>query len=145
MGEEPGSGASALDGARGQRRLAEALALRAGQPWAHQAPDDEACRDVLELLGDVFAQAFECPAAIGAVLVGVEHRLFTGKTSSSPRTLTRCPLRSATSTTVSGPDPADNAPPITSTGTNDAPDSGDSSPCSLGSRRHVNTRLRSTS
>ena len=67
--------------ARAQRRLVEALALRAGQPWAHQAPDDEACRDVLELLGDVFAQALECPAAIGAVLVGVEHRLFTGKVS----------------------------------------------------------------
>ena len=79
MGEEPRSWPSALGGARRQRRLMEALAPGAREPGAYKALDDEPGRNVLQLLGDVLAQALQTPTAIGASFPGVEDRLFTGK------------------------------------------------------------------
>ena len=66
-------------------------------------------------------------------------------TSNAPRTLTRCPLRSASSASVSGAAASDNALDTISTGTNTASGSGASSARSRGSRRQVNTRLVFTS
>ena len=57
----------------------EALAPDAGEPATHEALDDEPGRNVLQLLGDVLAQALQTPAAIGASLPGAEERLLTGK------------------------------------------------------------------
>ena len=79
VGEEPRSGPPALDRARRQRRLMEALAPSAGQPWANEPLDHEARRDVLQLLGDVLAQALQIGAAVGALMPWGENRLFTGK------------------------------------------------------------------
>ena len=79
VGEEPRSGPPALDRARRQLRLMEAIAPSAGQPWANEPLDHEARRDVLQLLGDVLAQALQIGAAVGALLPWGENRLFTGK------------------------------------------------------------------
>ena len=79
VGEKPRSWPSALDGARRQGRLVKALAPGAREPGTHKALDDEPGRNVLQLLGDVLAQALQTPAAIGALFPGAEDRLFTGK------------------------------------------------------------------
>jgi hypothetical protein len=55
VGEKARTRPTALDRARGQRRLNEALAPRAGEPWPHDAVHDEPAGHVLQLLGDVLA------------------------------------------------------------------------------------------
>ena len=92
MGEEPGSWPSALDRARGQRRLMEALAPDAGQPWANVPLDHEARRVVLQLLTDVLAQALQTLTAIGAPFSWSEDGVFAGKVSGQ-RAAPGCALR----------------------------------------------------
>jgi hypothetical protein len=72
MGEQSGSGTSALDGARGQRHLDEALATAAGQPWPDDPVGDEAAGHVFEFFGHVLADPAQLAAAIGA---GVSRRV----------------------------------------------------------------------
>ena len=57
----------------------EALAPSAGEARTHKAFDDEPGRNVLQLFGDVLAQALETRAAIGALFPGAQERLFPGK------------------------------------------------------------------
>ena len=68
MGQKAGAGATALDRTRLQRRLVEAFASATGQARAHDALHHEAAGDVFQLLGDIFAEALETVAAIGASL-----------------------------------------------------------------------------
>jgi hypothetical protein len=71
VGEEAGTRPASLDRARGQWRLHEALAARAGEPRTHDAVHDEAARHVLELFGDVLPQAPQVATAAGTgVLAG---------------------------------------------------------------------------
>lgn len=71
VGQQPRAGSAALDRARGQRRLHEALAAPAGEARPGDAVHDEAPRHVLELLGHVLPQASEAAAALRAgVLAG---------------------------------------------------------------------------
>ena len=77
MGQKAGAGATALDRTRLQRRLVEAFASATGQARAHDALHHEAAGDVFQLLGDIFAEALETVAAIGASLARRQNRLFT--------------------------------------------------------------------
>ena len=71
VGQKPWPGPAALDRARGQGRLHEALASPAGEARPRDAVHHEAAGDVLQLLGDVLAQASQATAAAGAgVLAG---------------------------------------------------------------------------
>ena len=74
MGEQPGAGTSPLDGARGERRLGEALAARAGQPRPHDPVHDEAAGHILELLGHVLADPAK-PAATAEAAVTAGRKL----------------------------------------------------------------------
>ena len=65
MSEQIGARPPALDRARRQRRLVEALAPGAGHTWAHDALDEQPGRNVLQLLGGVFAQALEVSRSFG--------------------------------------------------------------------------------
>ena len=75
MGEQTRPWPAALDRARGQRRLAECLAARAGHARAHDPGHDEAAGDVVELLGDVLSDPLQCAAALAAGVPGGEHLL----------------------------------------------------------------------
>jgi len=68
VGQQTRSGAAALDGAGGQRRLDEPFTARAGQAGAHDPVHDEASGDILQFVGDVFADPAQAPAAIGTGL-----------------------------------------------------------------------------
>src|SRR5690606_8013954 len=69
MRQETGSGTTALDRARGQRRLDEPLATRARQARPHDPVHDEPAGDILELLGDVLAETTERAATARAALL----------------------------------------------------------------------------
>ena len=71
MGEQPRTGAAALDRAGRQRRLDEALAAGAGQPGPDDAVHDEASGHIFQLFGHVFTDAAQLAAASGA---GVSRR-----------------------------------------------------------------------
>lgn len=64
-GQETRAGATALDGARGQRGLNEPFAARAGQTRADDAVNDEAAGDVVQFFGHILANPAQAPAAIG--------------------------------------------------------------------------------
>ena len=71
VGEEPRPRPTPLDRPGWQRRLHEALATPAGEARPRDAVHDEAPGDVLELLGDILAQAPQAaPAARAGVLAG---------------------------------------------------------------------------
>ena len=61
MRQQTGSGTSALDRARRQRRLDEPVAARARQARPDDPVHDEPPRDILELLGDVLAEPRSVP------------------------------------------------------------------------------------
>ena len=73
MGQQPRSGKAALDRTRWRRRFNHALATAAGELRPHVANDLEAVGDVLQLLGDIFAELAQLAAAIGTA-VAVEKR-----------------------------------------------------------------------
>ncbi len=68
LGEKPGAGAAALYGARGQRRLGEALTARAGQVRAHDPVHHEPAGHILGLLGHILADPREPAAALCAAV-----------------------------------------------------------------------------
>jgi hypothetical protein len=65
MGQQTRAGTATFDGARGQRRLNEAFAARAGQPRAHDPVHDEAPGDVFQLFRHIFPDPAQAAAAIG--------------------------------------------------------------------------------
>ena len=66
MGQQTGPGSATFDRAAWQWGLREAIAARAGHPWAHNAVHDEAAGDVFQFLGHILAQQAQLTAAIGA-------------------------------------------------------------------------------
>src|SRR5260370_9318745 len=56
------SGEPPIDGAAGCRCLHDAVASGTAHPWAHMTDDLEAGREVLEHLGDVFAELLQSTA-----------------------------------------------------------------------------------
>ena len=68
VGQQPGSGKAALDRTRWRRRFHHAVATVAGELRPHVANDLEAVGDVLQLLGDIFAELAQLAAAIGTAV-----------------------------------------------------------------------------
>jgi|GEM_PF-6546242 len=60
---------AAFDGARWQRCLCEGLTARTCKSWAHDTIYDEPTGNVLQLFGDVLAEATQPTAALGAIVV----------------------------------------------------------------------------
>ena len=75
MGQQAGSGASALDGARRQRRLGEAFAGAADHSRSHDAVDHDPGGYALQFLGDVLADGSERAAAGTAGACGFQDCL----------------------------------------------------------------------
>ena len=65
VGQQPWSGKTAFDRTRRRRRFNHAVAPVAGELRPHMANDLEAIRDVLQLLGDIFAELAQLAAAVG--------------------------------------------------------------------------------
>ena len=65
MGQQTGPRAAPLDGARGQRGLHKPLAAGTRQARPDDRVHDEAPGDILEFLGDVFADPTQAAATIG--------------------------------------------------------------------------------
>ena len=79
MGDQPGAWPATLDRAAWQRGLLELLAAAAGHAGPDNAIYDEAAGDVLELFGDVLANALELAAAGVAGLASIEDLLLAGE------------------------------------------------------------------
>ena len=92
MGEQAGPGASPLDRARRQGRLADGLAAGAGQARAHDPVHHEPPRHVVELFGDVLAQRLQPAAALSAGIAGRDQGLLARKVRRQ-RLALRHPLR----------------------------------------------------
>src|ERR1700733_15267650 len=65
VGQQPWSGKTAFDRTRRRRCFNHAVAPVAGELRPHMANDLEAIRDVLQLLGDIFAELAQLAAAVG--------------------------------------------------------------------------------
>src|SRR5260370_12523210 len=65
MGQQPRSGKATLDRARWRRSLDHAFTPVACELRPHMADDLEAIRDVLQLLGDIFAELAQPAATVG--------------------------------------------------------------------------------
>ena len=79
MGEQAGSGASPLDRARRQGRLADGLAASAGQARAYDPVHHEPTRQVVQLFGDILAQRLQLAAALSACIAGRDQGLLARK------------------------------------------------------------------
>ena len=79
MGEQAGSGASPLDRARRQGRLADGLAASAGQARAYDPVHHEPTRQVVQLFGDILAQRLQPAAALSAGIAGRDQGLLARK------------------------------------------------------------------
>ena len=65
MREQTRSRPATFDRAAWQRGLREAIAARAGHPWAHNAVHDESTGDVFQFFGHILAQPPQLAAALG--------------------------------------------------------------------------------
>src|SRR5450631_3417811 len=65
MGQQSRSGKATLDRAGWRRRFNHALTTAAGELRPHVTNHLEAIRDVLQLLGDIFAELAQLAAAVG--------------------------------------------------------------------------------
>ena len=66
VGQQPRSGKATLDRTGWRGRFNHALTAAAGELRPHVANDLEAIGDVLQLLGDIFAELAQLAAAVGA-------------------------------------------------------------------------------
>ena len=73
--EEAGTGASTFDRAGGQWCLVEAIAAGTCHAWTDEAVHDKPAGDILQLFGDIFADALQLAATIPAGLARLQHLL----------------------------------------------------------------------